>query len=375
MSQISLGQLSPADFLRTHWQKKPLLIRAAWSDFQGILSRDALMDLACQEDAHSRLVTHVDGIWNVRHGPLTKEDYPQQSGVQWTVLVQDVNHHLHAARDLLSRFNFIPHARLDDLMVSYAPAGGGIGAHFDSYDVFLLQGEGERRWQISAQQDRDLIDGAPLKILKNFTPEQEWVLLAGDMLYLPPGYAHHGIAETDCMTYSIGFRAPSHQEIMTEFLIYMQDQVAAEGFYSDPDLPLQDHPAQISAFMHDQVKAILSQINWSSSEINDFLGQYLSEPKPHVVFDPPVSPISEEMFYQHVKKNGIELDLKSRMLMGTQNTFFLNGEKYVASDENYKAAIELADSHALLSCKGLDGEMLENLYQWYIWGYVVIREG
>ncbi len=311
----------------------------------------------------------------MKHGPLDKRDYLQEANSNWTVLVQDVNHHLHAARDLLSCFNFIPHARLDDLMVSYAPMGGGIGAHFDSYDVFLLQGEGERRWQISAQQNRELIDDAPLKILKEFTPEQEWVLQAGDMLYLPPGYAHHGIAETDCMTYSIGFRAPSHQEIMSEFLIYLQDNAEAEGFYSDPDLLLQEHPSQISAFMQNEVAKILGEIKWTASDIHHFLGQYLSEPKPHVVFNSPTSFVSQEVFSRRMKEYGIELDLKSRMLMGWQNTFYLNGERYTSSDESHhEMMMKLADSHELFPGEELSDEASKNLYQWYQNGYIVIRK-
>lgn len=375
VKRISLGHLTPQKFLHEYWQKKPLLIRAALPDFQGLLSSHGLKELACQDDVQSRLVTHSNTGWHVKHGPLDKRDYLQESSSKWTVLVQDVNHHLHPARDLLSCFNFLPHARLDDLMVSYAPMGGGIGAHIDSYDVFLLQGEGERRWQISAQQNRELIDDAPLKILKEFTPEQEWVLQAGDMLYLPPGYAHHGIAETDCMTYSIGFRAPSHQEIMSEFLIYLQDNIEAEGFYNDPELPLQDHPAQISAFMQNQVAEILGEIKWTPSDIHYFLGQYLSEPKPHVVFNPPTSRVSQEVFSKKMKEYGIELDLKSRMLMGGQNTFYLNGERYTSSDENYyEMMMRLADSHELFPSEELSDEASNNLYQWYQSGYIVIRK-
>lgn len=373
MKTISLGQLTPQNFLHEYWQKKPLLVRDALPDFQGILSSDALMELACQEDAQARLVTHTKKGWRVKHGPLTRRDYPKQSKLEWTVLVQDVNHHLRAARNLLSYFSFIPHARMDDLMVSYAPKGGGIGPHFDSYDVFLLQGEGERRWQISEQQNRDLIDGAPLKILKKFVPEQEWVLKTGDMLYLPPKYAHYGIAENDCMTYSIGFRAPSHQEIINEFLIYLQDHVEVDGWYSDPDLPLQEHPAQISQFMQNQVNKILDKISWTPLDIDRFLGQYLSEPKESVVFSPPVSPVTPAVFLQHIKKYGVELDLRSRMLVGSQNTFYINGERYIASDETYQVMTELADSQELLSCEGLSDEIVRNLYQWYQDGYIVIR--
>ena len=207
MKIISLGGITPKEFLHDYWQKQPLLVRNALPGFNGLLRRDELMKLACHEDAQSRLVIQRKGKWHLKHGPLSSDDLAKLPKKQWTLLVQDVNHFLPSARDLLSKFCFIPHARLDDLMVSYAPKDGGIGPHFDSYDVFLLQGMGVRCWQISAQQDDQFIADAPLKILKNFQPEQEWVLEAGDMLYLPPKYAHNGIAKDDCMTYSISFCA------------------------------------------------------------------------------------------------------------------------------------------------------------------------
>ena len=191
-----LGGISPRNFLRDYWQKKPLLVRGALPGFQGLLTCNDLIDLACRDDAQSRLITQKNGKWQLRHGPFTPRSFfASADKKQWTLLVQDVNHFLPAARELLLKFNFIPHSRLDDLMVSYAPDGGGVGPHFDSYDVFLLQGMGRRYWQISAQRDKSLVVDAPIKILREFRPEQEWVLEPGDMLYLPPGYAHNGVAE------------------------------------------------------------------------------------------------------------------------------------------------------------------------------------
>jgi 50S ribosomal protein L16 3-hydroxylase len=287
IEMISLGGLTPKVFLRDYWQKQPLLIRDALPGFKGLLTRDALISLAYSEEAQSRLVVQRNGRWQLKHGPLDDRDFARLPEKQWTLLVQDVNHFLPSARELLSKFRFIPHARLDDLMVSYAPKGGGIGPHFDSYDVFLLQGLGARRWQISAQLDDAFIEDAPLRILKNFYPEQEWVLEAGDMLYLPPKYAHNGIAEDDCMTYSIGFRAPSHEELMTQFLVFLQDRVSAPGRYADPGLQLQSHPSVLSPAMLSQVRTILNKIKWNQNDVEDFLGIYLSEPKPHVFFEQP----------------------------------------------------------------------------------------
>lgn len=355
--------------MRDYWQKQPLLVRNALPGFNGLLTRDELMALACNEDAQSRLVIQRKGQWQLKHGPLEYSDLTKLPETQWTLLVQDVNHFLPSARDLLTQFRFIPHARLDDLMVSYAPKGGGIGPHFDSYDVFLLQGMGSRRWQISAQLDDEFIADAPLRILKNFQPEQEWVLNPGDMLYLPPKYAHNGIAENDCMTYSIGFRAPSHQELITQFLIHLQDNLVTDGWYSDPDLHMQSHPSRISAAMQSQVNSILKKIKWDRKDIENFLGIYLSEPKPHVFFEQPDKPLTMRAFLQRISENGVRLDLKSRIL-SSGGKFYINGEVVEVSAAAYKTLISLADNHELPPVSELDQETGEILYQWYINGYI-----
>ena len=366
-----LGGLSPRTFLREYWQKKPLLVRGALPGFQGLLTRNNLVELACRDDAQSRLITQKNDKWKVRHGPFTLDFFSRLPKTRWTLLVQDVNHFLPAARDLLLEFNFIPHSRLDDLMVSYAPDEGGVGPHFDSYDVFLLQGMGRRYWQISAQQDKSLVADAPIKILHDFRPEQEWLLEPGDMLYLPPGYAHHGIAKDDCMTYSVGFRAPSYQELAHQFLIYLQDHAAIEGMYRDPDIGLQSHPGRISAAMVNQTRAALDKIKWGRTDIERFIGTYLTEPKPHVFFTPPPYPVTQKKFSYRVKKNGVRLDLKSHMLCKGK-TVFLNGDAYTVDATTRRSLEELADRHALPAAKGLGSEALALLYQWYLYGHIEI---
>ncbi len=348
------------------------MVRNALPGFSGLLTRDELTELACHEDAQSRLVIQRNAKWHLKHGPLSSYDLAKLPKKQWTLLVQDVNHFLPSARDLLSKFRFIPHARLDDLMVSYAPKGGGIGPHFDSYDVFLLQGMGSRRWQISTQQDDRFIAEAPLRILKNFIPEQEWVLKPGDMLYLPPKYAHNGIAEDDCMTYSIGFRAPSHDELMTQFLVYLQDKVETEGWYSDPGLQLQSHPSKISAAMQSQVKSILKKIHWNRDDIENFLGIYFSEPKSHVFFEQPMEPLKPHLFLQQIKRKGVQLGLKSRML-SSHNKFFINGEVYRVGSNAFRTLLELADNQEFLPSHHIDEETGRILYQWYVSGYIVSK--
>ncbi len=369
ITNISLGGITPKDFLRTYWQKQPLLIRGALPSFNGLLTPNELMKLALHEDAQSRLVIQKNNKWHLKHSPLKSSDLIRLPKDNWTLLVQDVNHFVPSARSLLSQFRFIPHARLDDLMISYAPKGGGIGPHFDSYDVFLLQGLGSRRWQISAQQDHQFIANAPLKILKKFQPEQEWVLESGDMLYLPPQYAHNGIAEDDCMTYSIGFRSPSHQELITQFLIYLQDNLEIEGWYSDPDLELQSHPSIVSSTLRAKVSSILKKIKWDRKDVENFIGIYLSEPKSHVLFDQPEKKLSPQLFLQEVKEKGIALNLKSRMLVNN-NKLYINGEVYKVSKGTYKELIKLADNFELPPSVIFCQETKNILYEWYVNGYI-----
>ncbi len=365
-----LGGISPQKFLRNYWQKKPLLVREALPGFQGLLNRDDLIRLACREDAQSRLVTQRKGQWQVQHGPFSSSRvFSRLPKKQWTLLVQDVNHFLPSARDLLLEFNFIPHSRLDDLMVSFAPEEGGVGPHFDSYDVFLLQGTGRRTWQISAQRDKELVPNAPLKILEDFKPEQEWTLEAGDMLYLPPGYAHNGVAKDSCMTYSIGFRAPTYQELATQFLIYLQDHSVINGMYRDPDIRPQPHPGHIGTSTLRQAGAALDRIRWHRRDVEHFMGIYLTERKSHVFFTPPLHPVTEQDFAYRVTQSGLELNLKSRMLWRKKN-IFINGEIYTAGAAASRPLGKLADKLALPGKEELDEEALTLLYEWYLAGYI-----
>jgi 50S ribosomal protein L16 3-hydroxylase len=365
-----LGGLSATEFLRNYWQKKPLLIRKAFPQFNGLLAPRQLLELACNPDVQARLVTRQRNKWQLHHSPFEPDDFAGLEKSRWTVLVQGVNHYLPAAAELLQHFNFVPHARLDDLMVSYAPKGGGVGPHFDAYDVFLLQGPGHRRWQISTQADRTLIENAPLRILKNFKVEQEWVLEAGDMLYLPPHCAHNGVAEDDCMTYSIGFRTPTYQELAEQFLVYMQDHLRISGTYADPDLKAQKHPSEIGTAMLRQVEQAIRRAQWKKRDIAAFLGCYLSEPKPHVFFDPPVKPLDRARFMQAMKTRGMALDLKTQMLCHG-NTVFINGEAHAAGKETYRALRMLADTRRLDAGMSVPSKALDLLYQWYSDGYIV----
>ena len=282
-----LGGLEPAAFLSQYWQKKPMLVRQAMPGFSGLVPPAGLMRLAGREDVEAKLFVRRGSRWTVRDGPFARAAFARLPRARWTLLVHGLNLHLPAADALLRRFGFIPYTRLDDVLVSYAVDGGGVGPHFDSYDVFLLQGEGRRRWRVSTQRDRTLDPHAPHRMLARFRAQREWILEPGDMLYLPPGCAHEGTAIGRCVTYSIGFRAPSAQELGTAFLDYLRDNLRLEGMYTDPGLKPQRHPAAIPPAMPLEVERMLARVNSGRTDVRRFLGAYLSEPKPHIVFAPP----------------------------------------------------------------------------------------
>lgn len=362
-----LGGLSPRQFLSEYWQKKPLLVRQAVPGFEGLLAHADLLEMACDPDVESRLVRRRGEQWELERGPQ-KRSRLRGAKHPWTVLVQGLNLWLPAADALLHRFDFIPQARLDDLMVSYAVDGGGVGPHFDHYDVFLLQGTGKRRWRIGAQDDRSLLDDVPLKILRNFKPEFDWVLEPGDMLYLPPHWAHDGIAIGECTTYSIGFRSPEAQELGAEFLSWMQERLTLEGLYADPDLELQANSALIGDPMIDQVMSMLNRIRWDRADVAAFLGHYLTEPKPQVYFEPPGGPLSLRKFLSAVKKRGLALDARSLLLFADSH-FYLNGELLATEPADCALIAELADKRRLPAGIEFSDTLAELLYQAYCDGF------
>lgn len=370
-----LGGLTAAQFLRDYWHKKPLLIRQAVPQFKPLLEREALFEMAAREDVESRLVSHFRDQWEFKKGPFPR--LPSLRKPDWTLLVQGVNLHHEAVDALLQQFRFIPDARLDDLMISYATPQGGVGPHFDSYDVFLLQAHGKRRWRIGAQKDLSLVEGLPLKILRDFRPEQEFVLEPGDMLYLPPHYAHDGIAEDECMTYSIGFRAPSYQELGEAFLHFMMDSIDLPGRYADPDLKPVRSPAALSGAMIDRVMKEMEKVRFTRSDVMHFLGGYLSEPKPTVFFDTPPKALTPPQFEKQLRKYGIRLDKKTRMLH-CNRTVFVNGESYGVSGGDKDLLVRLADSRQLGAEElgDLSADVLETFYIWYEDGWIRLnRQG
>ncbi len=366
-----LGGLSAADFLRSYWQRRPLLVRGALPGFAGLISPRELRALAARDDVESRLVIKQGRQWHAESGPFPSRRFSRLPERGWTLLVHGLDLHLASAHALMMNFAFLPLARLDDVMVSYAAPGGGVGPHFDSYDVFLLQGPGRRRWRISAQADLELRENAPLKLLKRFRAEQAWDLEPGDLLYLPPRYAHEGTALGECMTYSIGFRAPLHGELAAQFLAYLQDRIELPGIYADPDLRPQRRPARIPAQMVQRFAQVLTHVRWGAAEVEDFAGVYLSEPKPTVVFSPPSRPLSLRAFAREVTRRGIVLDIKTRMLHSSRG-IYINGEAVRMGGAGLRVLTRLADQRRLPPGTPLDPTALDALYQWYRAGYLAL---
>lgn len=368
-----LGGISAEEFFATYWQKKPLLIRQAIPGFQALFSPEELFEMASRDDVESRLICFFKQHWEMKNGPI--DNIPRKEKKDWTLLVQGVNLHQEKADQLLRQFRFAPDARLDDLMISYAREGGGVGPHFDSYDVFLLQAHGQRRWQISAQKDLSLIEGMPLKILRNFKPEQEFVLEPGDMLYLPPHYAHDGVALGECMTYSIGFRSPSFQELGEGFLQFMTDTIQLPGRYADPELEANKNPAEISTAMSDKIIAELMKIDLNKEDMRIFIGEYLTEPKASVFFDSPEKPLSPKKFTSSALKFGVRLSLKTQMLYQSKHVF-INGESFSVGKTDKPILSLLANQRSLTpdQIATASEDVLEAFCIWYEDGWLELQK-
>ncbi len=363
-----LGGLTPAQFMQRHWQRKPLLVRQAIPNFSPLLSRSELFDLAAQDGVESRLVLGDDGgqrDWHMQHGPFKRRAIPKLSERDWTLLVQGVDLHDDGVSDLMQKFRFVPDARLDDVMISYASDGGGVGPHFDSYDVFLLQAHGQRRWRIGRQKDLSLRSNMPLKVLAHFKPEQEFVLDPGDMLYLPPRYAHDGVALGECMTYSVGFRVPQFADLGREILLRVSESVdenLASDLYRDPAQMAVQRPGAIPAAMQLFAKKAVQRALKDPLALNRAFGELMTEPKANVWFETQDVP---------GRLNNVRLNRRSRMMYDKQH-IFLNGESWRASGPDALLMRQLADQRELkadiLSLASVDA--LQLLADWYKAGWL-----
>jgi 50S ribosomal protein L16 3-hydroxylase len=318
----------------------PLLIRQAVPGGMPLVTRQQLFDLATRDDVESRLIQRDAGRWKLRRGPLSRRGLPPVSRPEWTLLVQGLDLHLDAARELLSRFRFVPDARLDDLMVSWASDGGGVGPHTDSYDVFLLQIHGRRRWRIGPVKNDALVPDLPLRILSDFEPDEEWVLEPGDMLYLPPRWGHDGVAEGECMTASIGFRSAPRGELAREVLARMLDAIEpeeGEPLYRDPGAPATAEPGRVPERLQDFAATAVRRLLDDPRHLACALGEVLSEPKPLVWFEGG-APLMGGV--------GVELDRKTRMMYDDHHVF-INGESFCAGGRDARLMRRLSDLRSL----------------------------
>lgn len=311
-----LGGLTPRAFLRRHWQKRPLFVRGALPAPAQLVDLGALLALAARDDVESRIVERRGRRRESAHGPFARA---RPKARDWTILVSGVNLESRAADRLLRRFAFVPQARLDDVMVSYATPGGGVGPHIDSYDVFLLQGPGRRRWTVW------------------FSGKKETFLCEpGDLLYLPPGVRHDGVALEACFTYSVGFRAPAGVELGAAFLDWLHERGLPQARYRDPDLAPAAAPARLPAAMVDYARRTLARIRWTRADVERFLGEYLTMPKPHVVFRPRPA-------RRALRGATVRLDPKTQLLYA-HNRFYLNGESFALRSAALRA---LADRRSV----------------------------
>lgn len=335
-----LGGLSPSSFMRRHWHRAPLLVRQAMPGVRPPLDRPGLFALAGRDDVESRLVVRQGARWTLRRGPVPRRSMPSLTRPGWTLLVQGLDLHVDEAHALLGRFRFVPEARLDDLMVSYASDGGGVGPHTDSYDVFLLQVGGRRRWRIGRCARPAWRDDVPLKMLDGFEVEHDWVLDPGDMLYLPPHWAHDGVAVGgDCMTASIGFRAPAADELAQVLLARLAEEATVTPRrYRDAGQRATLHPGEVPASLQGFARESVRQALARPGLVDQALGEWLTEPKPQVWFDAAGRDVEV--------RTGVRADRRTRMAYDA-SSFFINGESYRYAGRDAEVLRQLADRRAL----------------------------
>jgi 50S ribosomal protein L16 3-hydroxylase len=369
-----LGGLAVADFMRKHWQRRPLLIRQAIPGVRSPVTPHGLRALAARDDVESRVVSAFGGRWRMRRGPFESGDLPSPHKRGWTLLVQGVDLHVDAAHALLQRFRFIGDARLDDLMISWASDCGGVGPHSDSYDVFLLQVQGHRRWRIAppTRGDAALVANLPLRILADFHPTDEWTLDPGDMLYLPPGWAHEGVAIGECMTCSVGFRAPSRHEFLSALLIDSAEAPGgADPRHTDPGRSPTRAPGRVPESLAGRLEGWAAGWRPRSTATRRFIGRWLTEPKPQVWFDPPTRPLSRNSFARRASREGLRADRRTRIAYRGRD-LFINGECFPLTAD--VALRHLADSRRLparlAAMALLQARTGELLHRWWASGWL-----
>lgn len=372
----------PAErFLRDYWQKRPLLIRNAFPGFVSPVTPEDLAGLACEEAALSRIVMHDRrrDRYSLRSGPFPEAMFPGMPDRDWTLLVQDVDKWDADIRALLPHFDFLPRWRMDDVMISFAAPGGSVGAHVDQYDVFLLQGLGHRRWQIDAGPNPSLAfrDDAELKLLRTFTPSHDWVLGPGDMLYLPPGVPHHGVAEDACLTLSVGMRAPAESELVLDLSEFLASRMDESRRYADPDLAVPADPYEIDAAALARVRASLGPLGGlDEASLLDWFGRFITTYRSAGSIQPPArAPRTADLETRLAKGACLLRHPYARMAwarQGRRARLFANGQAFEAglTDARRLAGADAVD-HAQWSALGADGRQL--LTRLWVQGYYRLR--
>ena len=363
MSDSPFGDISVEEFLRDYWQKKPLLIRNAFPDLEVPVGADELAGLALEEDVESRLIINKpeQDHWEIQHGPFSEETFGQLPESNWTLLVQAVDHWVPEAADIVEQFRFIPNWRYDDLMVSFASENGGVGPHYDNYDVFLIQTQGKRRWEVGGffDQNSPRRPDTPVMIIPDWEPEHTWVLEPGDMLYIPPQVGHNGVSESDdCMTYSVGFRAPSHAEIMRNYTDFIGEKLTSEFRYNDPDLSLQDSAGEISPTALRKVRQIFTDYLNDDEKLAQWLGQFVTEAKYTELDQSPEEPVTAEQIADVLTQEDIHFirNEGSRLSYYRQSDdhlqLFADGKLFNCNAITASLAVTLSDNVALVINQG-----------------------
>ncbi len=359
--------------MKRHWQRKPLLIRAAWQQ-PTVLDRAGLFALAARDDVESRVVLRQGSRWSLSHGPFKRSALPPLSQRAWTLLVQGVDLHVDAAHELMHSFNFVPWARLDDVMLSFATDGGGVGPHTDAYDVFLLQLEGSRRWRVGPVDQAVWQPKAPLKLLKHFEPTHDWLLGPGDMLYVPPGWGHDGVAEGPCITASVGFRAPRADELARALLARLADddeapQEPSDSRYQDPRGGATGDPGAIPKTLKDFAKRSVLAAARCEQAVGLALGEWLTEPKANVVFEAKAD--RPQRAATKAAVGGVVLDRRTRLLYD-ERWLFINGESFEVDGSDAQALKLLANRRQLPGehVRRLSASAQQVLASWVLAGWL-----
>ena len=350
-----LGNISKEQFLKEYWQKKPLLIRQAYPNFEPLIPADELAGMSLEEEIESRIIMEngPDSPWQLLSGPFQEDTFSNLPEDKWTLLIQGVDQWVPEAADLLQDFNFIPNWRIDDLMISFATDGGSVGPHYDQYDVFLLQAEGQREWRIGqmCSEHDDFLKETKLRILSQFEETDRWTLEPGDMLYLPPRLAHYGISQGNGQTYSIGFRAPSQSELMHSLVDQIDASSNEDQRYGDPDLELQENCGEISDAALQQVREFMTQALADPVLLSDTIGKLMTEPKYSQEKDDEGAKSAQEYTISDLKYDlqaiDIERELPSRFAFNRtqgQYSFYAGGKVYPIKEDCIELAKYLTQS-------------------------------